>query len=97
VARNAHACFAAKAFNSWRRLPRDFSPTFTARQLTLFQKSPVRPPTTALGGPVFRAFVGMLDPVTAGHLFRRRNASYATCRTLDDATFAKLLTQLPLP
>jgi len=96
-AREARARFAAKAFISWRALPRDFSPAFASRQLALFKNSFAPPPLAELGGPVFRAVARALGPVTAGRLFKRRNRPYATCRTVDDATLAELLAQLPPP
>lgn len=96
-ARDARACFAAKAFVSWRRLPRGFSPAFTARQLALFQKSPSAPPLPELGGGLFRRAARLLGPVAAGRLFRLRNAGYESCRTLDDARFSALLSGLPPP
>lgn len=95
-ARGARAHFAAKAFTAWRRLPRDFSPEFSRRLLRLFATSPVRPPLTALGGPFFRTVARLLGPVNAGRLLRRVQAGpYAGCRTLDDASLARLLATLP--
>lgn len=96
-AREARGRFAAKAFGAWRRLPRDFSPEFSARLLSLYRSSPSRPARAELGGPFFRAVAGLLGPVFAGRLFRRRNGAYAACRTLDDTAFAELLSRLPAP
>lgn len=96
AARAARAHFAAKAFGAWRRLPRGFSPEYARRLLALFTAAPERPPAAALGGRSFRLAAALLGPVAAGRLFRRRQAGpYAACRTLDDATFARLLASLP--
>jgi hypothetical protein len=78
------------AFASWRRLPRDFSPEFSRRQLALWQQAP-RGPLNRLGGPLFRTLAILLGPANAGRLLRLRNGSYARCRTVDAATLARLL------
>lgn len=96
-ARDAFACFAAKAFQSWRRLPRDFSPTFIRRQLALFRDSPAAPPLSELGGPFFRSVAALVGPIAAGRLFKRRNGPYSGCRTIDDKTLVELLARLPAP
>ena len=93
----ARTHFAAKAFNAWRRLPREFSPAFTARQLALFRTSPTPPPTRTLGGGLFRRFATLLGPIPAGRIFRLRNAPYSHSRTLDDGALARLLSSLPPP
>lgn len=95
--RRARAAVAAKAFGAWRRLPRDFSPEFSRRLLDLYQQAPARPAAGALGGPAFRTAAALLGPVGAGRLFRRRNARYATSRTLDDAALAAMMAALPPP
>ena len=94
---DARACFAAKAFAAWRRLPRGFSPEFAARQLALFRNSPAAPPLSELGGGLFRRAAGLLGPVAAGRLFRLRNAPYEFCRTLDRSKVASSLAALPPP
>jgi hypothetical protein len=78
------------AFASWRRLPRDFSPEFSRRQLALWRQAP-RGPLTRLGGPLFRTLALLLGPANAGRLLRLRNGTYASCRTVDDPTLARLL------
>jgi len=78
------------AFSSWRRLPRDFSPEYQRRMLTLWREAP-HGPIDRLGGPFFRALAKLFGPVNAGRLLRLRNASYAHSRTVDDATLARFL------
>jgi hypothetical protein len=78
------------AFNSWRRLPRDFSPAYRRRQLAVWRQAP-RGPLHRLGVRGFRAVARILGPETAGRLLRLRNAPYAACRTVDAATLARLL------
>lgn len=96
--RHARALVAAKAFGSWRRLPQDFSPEFSSRLLSLWQRAPDRPFDSSMGGSVFRLASHLLSPVRAGRLFRRIQAApYAASRTLDDATFACRLASLPPP
>ena len=93
---HAHAQFAAKAFGAWRRLPRNFSPEFCARQLALWQNSPVPAPRPLLGGPTFLAVARVLGITSAAWLFRCYQATpYATCRTLDDDALNALLHNLP--
>lgn len=96
-AREAWEYFAAKAFQSWRRLPRGFSPEFCARQLALYLRSPVRPSFAQLGGVLFQVASSALGPSTAGRLFKWRRASYATSRTMDDTAFASMLSEIPSP
>ncbi|MCU0791551.1 MAG: glycosyltransferase family 2 protein [Opitutaceae bacterium] len=95
--RDAHARFAAKAFDSWRRLPTGFSAEFRERQLALFRRSPAAPPLHELGGKTFRKAATLLGPVAAGRLFRLRNGPYSACRTLADAALVALLARLPSP
>ena len=88
---------AETAFLSWRRLPRDFSPHFAARHLDVWRRLSPRPAIRRLGGPAFQAASAILGAERAGRLFRRRNADYASCRTLDDTSLARMLAQLPPP
>ena len=83
------------AFRSWRRLPRDFSPEFCARQLAIWRKlAPGYSP--ALGGGFFRLLARALDPERVGRILRRLQARpYAESRTMSDAEFAQLLRALP--
>jgi glycosyltransferase involved in cell wall biosynthesis len=79
-----------KAFGAWRRLPRGFSPEFSARLLAIWRRMP-RGDTAALGGGRFATVARLIGPVIAGRIFRRlQNASYETCRTLTDAEFARI-------
>ena len=78
------------AFSSWRRLPRDFSPEFSRRQLALWRQAP-RGALDRLGGPLFHTLALLFGPANAGRLLRLRNGTYASCRTVDDTTLARLL------
>jgi glycosyltransferase involved in cell wall biosynthesis len=79
------------AFDSWRRLPRDFHPGFARRQLDLWHRSP-HGPVAALGGCFFKTAALIIGPVAAGKLHKRCcGHTYASCRTLDDAALARLL------
>lgn len=86
-----------KAFASWRRLPRGFSPEFCERQLALWRRLADPRKTARLGGPVFRVLSAVLGAERAGELMRRRNASYDSCRTMPDPDVEALLTALPAP
>jgi glycosyltransferase involved in cell wall biosynthesis len=82
---------AAAAFDSWRRLPRDFSPTFSQRMLRLWRDNP-RPPLHRLGGPGFQMLARLLGPLWAAQLLKStRGHSYQSCRTLTDGELAALL------
>jgi hypothetical protein len=85
------------AFRSWRRLPRDFSPEFSARLLAVWRRLAARN-SPALGGRGFRALARLLGPVLAAKLLHRvQGRPYAESRTMDDTTFAALLAALPPP
>lgn len=87
-----------KAFNSWRRLPYDFSPEFRRRMLDLWRRSP-RGDLAALGGGKFATLARFLGPILAGWLLRRFTGQpYSASRRLkDDQTFPQSLAQLPAP
>ena len=96
--RHARALVAAKAFGSWRRLPRGFSPEFSSRLLALWRYAPDRRFDSSMGGSLFRLAARLLGPVGAGHLFRFVQAApYAAYRTMEDATFTHRLAALPPP
>jgi len=79
------------AFLSWRRLPHDFHPAYSARLLRVWRRSP-KGPVSALGGGGFSMLARLVGPVVAGAILRRlRGNSYATCRTLDDEALGRLL------
>lgn len=79
------------AFEAWRRLPYDFHPDYTRRQLAVWQRAP-RGRLSALGRPNFVALARIIGPTAAGHLFRRlRGKPYANSRTLSDEELADLL------
>lgn len=87
-----------KAFGTWRRLPRGFSPVFSARTLQLWRTLSGGVRTPALGGGLFQALARLLGPVGAARLLHRlRAGSYASCRTMPDADFVQLLSSLPPP
>lgn len=87
-----------KAFRSWRRLPRGFHPEFESRLLRVWSALARGNGCATLGGRSFQIVGGVLGPVAAGRLFRRRqNQTYASCRTMKDAEFAQLLARLPVP
>ena len=82
----------------WRRLPRGFSPEFAARELALWEKLHDRVDLARLGGIHFRQLAAAVGPVIAARTLQRvQNESYEKIRTLDDATLAELLAQLPPP
>ncbi len=98
LALRARQLVAEKAFVSWRRLPRDFSPEFCARQLSIWENLHQAVDLAALGGHYFQKLARVLGPVAAANALRRfQNASYAKSRTLDEASFANLLAALPPP
>ena len=96
--RRVREMVAEKAFNSWRALPRDFSPAFQERMLRLWQAQPTAAPAR-LGGPQFQRFARWLGATNAARLLRfLRGHSYRSCRTLDDpALLDRWLAQLPAP
>ena len=98
AARHARRLVGEKAFASWRRLPRGFSPAFAARTLALWRTLTGGVLTPALGGGLFQKLATVLGPVGAARVLHRFQAApYATCRTLSDAEFARLLATLPPP
>lgn len=79
------------AFDSWRRLPWDFSPAYQARLLDVWRRSP-RDPHAVLGGRFFSALARLLGPVFTARFIRRlRGARYAACRTLPADEFDRRL------
>lgn len=96
--RRARTLAALKAFGAWRRLPYGFNAEFDRRLLDVYRRAPQHPAVNALGGGLFRKLAAVLGPVNAGRLLRRlRGSPYAGCRTVDDATLADWLNQLPPP
>jgi glycosyltransferase involved in cell wall biosynthesis len=83
------------AFRSWRRLPRDFLPEFSERQLAIWRRlagdfSPT------LGGRFFQLLARVVGPERAGRLLRRVQARpYAESRTMSDSEFSQLVRALP--
>ena len=98
LALRARHLVGEKAFVAWRRLPRGFSPEFAARELALWEKLHDRVDLARLGGIHFRQLAAAVGPVIAARTLQRvQNESYEKIRTLDDATLAELLAQLPPP
>lgn len=96
--RHVRELVGEKAFRSWRRLPRDFSPEFGARHVALWRKLAPHSRADRLGGRGFRAAARLLGPGRAARFLRHfQSASYETCRTMSDAEFAVLLGALPKP
>lgn len=98
AARRARQFVGEKAFGSWRRLPREFSPAFATRTLNLWRTLADSALTPALGGGLFQKLARVLGPVTAARLLHRFQAApYASCRTLSDADLNRLLATIPPP
>jgi hypothetical protein len=98
AAQRARELVAEKAFQSWRKLPRDFSPEFDRRLLDIWRRLSPSRAIAPLGGKNFRALARLLGPEQAGRVFRRlQNRPYAACRTVCDEALAELLAQLPPP
>ena len=82
------------AFDSWRRLPKDFHPAYEARLLQVWRRAP-KGSNRKLGGRGFSAIAGLVGPVVAGRLLRQlRNGSYASCRTLTAEQYDRLFASL---
>ncbi|MBX3737168.1 MAG: glycosyltransferase family 2 protein [Candidatus Didemnitutus sp.] len=81
------------AFDSWRRLPRDFPPVFADRLLSVWRHSP-RGPIKCLGGKWFSFLAALVGPEMAAKIMKLRNHSYSSCRTIDPTALKKLLTRL---
>lgn len=85
------------AFNTWRRLSRDYHAGHNARLIALWRRAP-HGPLDRLGGPGFRLLARLLGPLNAGRLLRLRNGSYAPHRTVTAAELDALLAvRLPAP
>lgn len=98
LALRARHLVGEKAFVAWRRLPRNFSPEFCARELALWEKLHTHVDLARLGGNHFRKLAAAIGPVAASQALRRlQNETYEKIRTLDDATFEQLMAQLPPP
>lgn len=94
----ARQLVAEKAFTSWRRLPRNFSPDFCTRMLAVWRSLSREVRLSRLGGGGFQRLARLLGPVNAARLLKRWQAgSYDSCRTMTDAEFRALLQAIPLP
>jgi hypothetical protein len=79
------------AFSTWRRLPRDYSPAIDARLLALWRQAP-RGPLRNLGEGRFQHLARLCGPALAARLLRRCfGHTYASCRTLTDAEYERLV------
>ena len=98
AARHARQLVGEKAFGSWRRLPRGFSPEFARRTLDLWRKLAGGTRTPALGGRLFQSLARVLGPIGAARLLHRIQAGpYETCRTMTDDDFTRMLAAVPPP
>lgn len=87
---------AEKAFNSWRRLPRDFSPEFCRRMVNLWQTLHREVRLDRLGGRWFQRLAFVIGPPAAAQIMRRMQIGlYEDCRTLNDEQFRNLLASIP--
>jgi hypothetical protein len=94
----ARQLVAEKAFNSWRRLPRRFSPEFAERTLRLWQTLDQRTELPRLGGTGFQSIAKFIGPIaTAKILTRIQNGPYDSCRTMSDEAVGGLLAAIPAP
>ncbi len=97
-ARQARRLLGEVAFYSWRKLAPDFSAEFQTRELALFRQLVPEPRLSALGGRGFQLLARILGPEKAARLLKfHQTVSYEKIRTMDDATFQRLLATLPRP
>lgn len=85
-----------RAFESWRRLPRDFDTRYANRLLAIWASAP-RSRLHKVGGRNFSRFAQLVGPEIAGRIFRLRSHSYASCRTISDHELNELLTASAAP
>jgi glycosyltransferase involved in cell wall biosynthesis len=86
-----------KAFISWRKLPRGFSPEICERHLAIWRSLASGDPRP-LGGSSFVAMSRVLGAERTGRIFRwRQNGPYEACRTLTDQDVESLLRRVPAP
>ena len=79
------------AFESWRRLPRDFNRNFADRTLNLWRRAP-HGSLHRLGGRGFCLLAQVMGPELAGRLLRRlRNKRWETCSTMGSGELESLL------
>ena len=97
-ARQARELLGKVVFQSWRKLPNDFSPEFQSRELGLFYSLLPRPRLSELGRWKFQILALIFGPVKAARMRKDKLAgSYEKVRTMDDASFQRLLAALPPP
>lgn len=94
--RYARRLIGEVAFQSWRKLPLDFSAEFMARELALSRRLLPSPQLSDLGGRGFQLLARLFGLERAARLLKRiQTEPYKKIRTLDDAEFMKILAQLP--
>ena len=97
-ARHARRLLGAVAFNSWRKLPPDFSAEFLTRELALSRRLLPAPKLSDLGGRGFQLIARVLGTERAARLLKHyQTVSYEKFRTMDDASLQHLLAALPPP
>lgn len=96
--RRASVGLNVETIDSWHRLPRDFPPEYSARQLTIWRRLAPAGPLERLGGRYFRGLARLLGRMSAGRIIRRiQNGPYAACWTMSDGDFQALPGVLPQP
>lgn len=98
AARRARELLGQVAFQSWRKLPPDFSPEFQARELAIYRRLVNEPRLAALGGHGFQLLARVFGPEKAARILKLyQGSSYEKIRTMDDASLQRLLAVLPPP
>lgn len=96
--RHARALLGEIAFRSWRKLAPDFSRDFQGRELAVALRLMPEVDPKLLGGRGFQMIARLVGPVRAARVLKRyQTEPYAKSRTMDDATFNRLLATLPAP
>lgn len=97
AAAEARELVGNKAFTSWRRLPKGFSPEICERHLAVWRRLSSRRPEP-LGGASFVRVARLIGPERSGRLFRAiQNQPYAGCRTVTPEALETMLRKLPAP
>ncbi|MCF7688804.1 MAG: glycosyltransferase family 2 protein [Cephaloticoccus sp.] len=97
-ARKARELLGKVAFLSWRKLPRGFSPEFCAREMALSLRLMPNLQSSELGGRGYQFLASMFGQQNAARLLKHfQTKSYQHIRTMEDATFQRLLAALPTP
>lgn len=95
-----HMWIGLAAFRSWRALPRDFNPVYSARTLDIWKQAG-SPCNNTLGGKAFRLVSHFCGVETTARLFKSiMGHSYDSCRSLNDTqlnAWEKMLHDHPRP